>query len=373
MRSNLDKYTFIFIFWLLLFLPILLSMTGYYPRKSTENRNLSKFPSWQWSIKEYASEYENYFDDHFSLRNVYIYLYALIETKIFNVSPTPVVLVGKDNWLFYWSENDPSRIAWEGNTFDDFRGLYPYSRKELIQICNALEFHEQKLEKMGAYFIFLVGPNQSTIYPEKVPVYFYKRKNKSTRLEQIMDYLNSNNSKINLINPTQALKDGKKKYQTFYSTDAHWNQFGSFLAYQQIIYNVKRRFPDITPIKLEDAKVIESERRGLSTAKLIGLEDIYHDRNVNLKIDYNKMKDYPKLRKAVVFGDSYYTYASLDDYLRIHFKEIKYLHCRWNDLDYRVIEKEKPDVVLYVAVERLAMRVFEKMANNYLKEKRRGS
>lgn len=177
---------------------------------------------------------QNYFNNNFLLRSEIINLHALIKYKGLGVSPTDRVLVGKSNWLF---------LGNFGSNLDYIRKKKLFSENELKAWKKLLEKRSNWLEKRGIYYVFVITPNKSSIYPEYLPNNINVN-NKYSRLDQLIDYLREN-SHVNIIDLRPTLIEAKSKYKTYYETDTHWNQIGGYLGYYEIVSHLKKEFSSI--------------------------------------------------------------------------------------------------------------------------------
>src|SRR5204862_369648 len=78
---------------------------------------------------------------------------------VFGVSPSPKVMLGRDDWLFYTGES----------SVEIFRGTRPFDETALEEWCRALESQRDFLARRGIAYVFAIAPNKETIYPDLVP------------------------------------------------------------------------------------------------------------------------------------------------------------------------------------------------------------
>ena len=155
-----SKYLLIFSFFGILWAPIVESVLYVGPdpkilgkriesdRPTLNARTLISFPKM----------YEAYFNDHFGFRHSLIRLNSLMKMEFLKTSPEKKVILGKDGWLFYDTDN----YLGDGITIKDYRGLAPFSDKELIQIKNELERRRDTLAKSGIQYVVAVAPSINT-------------------------------------------------------------------------------------------------------------------------------------------------------------------------------------------------------------------
>jgi hypothetical protein len=167
-------------------------------------------------------------------------------------------------------------------------------------------------------------------------------------------------SGIELIDPSGPLQQYKQIRDVYYSTDTHWNIFGAWVGYQDLLNHIRRDFPCLHPIQYEDLRITDSFNKHGDLSGMLGLENVYKRKEmiVSLK-DTNHTLEFPPKAdiimsfkptkrldtcglKMMMFRDSYANY--LIPFLNLHFKETTYV---WSyDFLSALIEEKKPDIVI---------------------------
>jgi hypothetical protein len=217
------------IFLLSIFFPLLNSVFRVVtPFDIQEKRALRPRPSFRLDAPaDFPEQYREYYNDHFIMRNRFIRINNLISFKLFNKSPVPMVVIGKNGWLFMSRETD-SR-----DEIEYFRNTRPFTRKELAHWNRILEERRQWLSRQGIQYLFVVVPNKSTVYPEFMPDRI-RRINERSRLDQLLEHTR-NHSQVRILDLRDALIEAKHRFPVFQKTDSHWNDFGAYVAYREII------------------------------------------------------------------------------------------------------------------------------------------
>ena len=84
-----------------------------------EKRALVTFPHFSVSeLSSYPNKFEEYYRDNHIFREIFIQANNFIKYKIFKISGSPKVLIGKEGWLFY--NGDEAR---DGSSFSNHLGL----------------------------------------------------------------------------------------------------------------------------------------------------------------------------------------------------------------------------------------------------------
>jgi len=391
----------------------------------SENRELAKLPVPDFdnfSIKAYTNDLDLYINDHFGFRSDLVRWNQLMHIKWFNTAPItsvvinenevqddklavitdtqikvtnenstteelevkePIVkgeatevetglkptektvaiqgdvIVGQDGWYYYAKEQ----------IIDDYRGVIPLTDNQLSEIKNKLVEKRDWLKEQGIDFYILISPNKSSIYPEYLPETINKV-NDQTRFDQVVGYLRDKTD-LKIIDPRPALLKAKNDNLVYEITGTHWNEYGGFIAYQELIRAISQQFTSIIPLNIDDFMVEEQTAGGSDLAIMLSIQSYVQDTLINLKPktpplatddkflfdDPNpnpamplvaKKVDNPELPKALIFRDSFM--KRLVPFLSENFSRSSYV---WTyEMIPEIIEVEKPDIVIYEFVER---------------------
>lgn len=356
------------LFMALLWLPMMrMAVSGQPAAASAENRTLADKPELfrrpgLGAVFKFRREFEKYFNDNFGFRNELVRLNGAAHIRLAGVSPTQRVIVGKDGWLFYDDPND-------GVSLKDFRGEANFTKEELRRIGDKFANINDRLNAGSIGFMVVIAPNKHTVYPEKLPLHVSRRKGKVTRADQVREALVA--AGIDVIDLRDKLLSSKERfsYPLYLLTDTHWNSLGAFLGYEEIMSRLARRFPVVVPPTLDSFTVKSHVNAGKGDlAGFINVNGLLRDtvislkpqtawRAKSLKVDYESMTgrksvgsevDDTRLPKLVMFRDSFSD--ALVPYLSENFSRSVYI---WkSEIDFSVIEREQPDVVIYEVVER---------------------
>ncbi len=334
------------LFVIILWIPVIELIFHVIPdRTNTENRVLSVFPVFSFENlfkNHFISQVEDYFNDNFGLRNYMVYLNYRIKLDVFKTSPSPSVVIGKDNWLFLSSG------------LSDIDAHAPFDLKNLKIIKDRFDNEYTWLQQRKIVFISLITPNKHTIYSEKL--YETQKYKRFTQLDQRLLALNSGRSNYEL-DIRKPLIGAKNLYPTYYKNDTHWNLYGSFIAYQQIIYKLAENIA-IKPLLLSDFDIqVKQEIGHADLAKMLSLNDRYNDEEIEFSVNSigkEKLNSISKLGTLVLYGDSFMDPVyrwSTTQFLNYHFNKIIFIPDS-EVFNNKILMKYKPDVVVYEIVER---------------------
>ncbi|NOU66237.1 hypothetical protein GC096_19540 [Paenibacillus sp. LMG 31461] len=327
-----------------------------------ENRILTSKPKFDiHNINIFPNEFEKYFNDNFALRNQLLKINNYTKVKFLHISPNPLVVVGKNDWLFYTGNKAPESM-------DDYKGVVRFSDDELWTIKNNLEERKEWLNQKGITYLFCIAPNKQTIYPEYLPSNI-KKINIETRMDQLVDFLNQY-SNIDVLDLRKVLIENKGKDMLYFKTDTHWNEYGAYLGYQEILKRLSNIYPNMQPIQISTFTLTKSNGSGGDLANMLVMKNQFNDDYIHLSPQYKtfakdikvKTNLYPNpeslvtkqtndlsLPNLLMFRDSFST--SLIPLLSEHFNKSIYI---WDHkLDAKIIEMDKPNIVIEEIVERL--------------------
>lgn len=261
------------------------------------------------------------------------------------------VIKGKDEWLFL--ANDSNHII------KQLTGELTFSQRRLLQWQYILETRFLWLREREIPYFFLVAPNKECVYSEYLP---QDIKISQSRCIYQLDRFLAENSFFKILYPLEELRTAKARMPVYRMMDTHWNCFGAFIAYQSLMKEITKKFqlPVVSESSLNFYESLQAGDLGVklgipqeNTISVKFLEDqnssCVFDNKINntgkLLIFENKNKNLPK---AVIFRDSFA--VEMLPFLAESFSK---LVVSWQpNLDYTLIENEKPDLVIGQQVER---------------------
>jgi len=332
---------------------------------SVENRVLTKASSIDITKPEkFVKSFDNYYKDNFGLRNPLYIIYSKIKFHLFNISPlNDKVIVGKDGWLFLGNRF--------GKVIDETLGIDTLNDQELKRITNNINKNNFWLEQKGIKYYVAIAPNKHSIYKEHLPDYLNIKPN-NTKLEQLKKHL-KREIDFEIIDLSEKINKYKNVKRLYHKTGTHWNDYGAFLAYQDLIGKLKKDFSsikirNITSYKIDThfnhqedlSKLMEiniKEESILLSAKFesncqlaeksLNVPNNFKRKPKDYEIRYRKSEENKKL-KVLIFRDSFCT--SMIQFIKESFYETVFI---WiTPFDRSVIELEKPDIVITEVVER---------------------
>ena len=202
------------------------------------------------TLSSFPQRCESWFNDTLGLRDKLLRWNSIGKLEVLGVSPSPrTVLPGLDDWMIYC----------EGRTMRVWRGLDPLSLAELEAWKTMLERNRDRLAARGIGYVFAIGPNKETIYPEKVPARFNRVG--PTRFDQLTEFLREQ-STFRILDLRPAFAAAKREDtpgdELYLRDGTHWNARGSFVAYREIVAALAEYEPGLAPLPPEHFETYSS-------------------------------------------------------------------------------------------------------------------
>lgn len=254
-------------FMLLLLLPFFNDSLGWYKDESQEKRTLAKRPQLDsGNVLDYPKNFEKYYNDNFSFKNLLVNLGGKIKYYCFNSSAVSDKLsVGKNGWLFlngsfYWITKDLNR-----------ENLY--TPAELKATVAEWERRVAFMKKDSICFYKAMWPDKHYIYPEFLP-YNMKviMKDTLSRCDQAVNYLKAIKSDFKIVDVRPALGLAKRGRLIYQKYDSHWNAYGAFVAYTELLNCLSVDYPTLKPLPETAFDIKWEEQEAGDLAEIIGIK-----------------------------------------------------------------------------------------------------
>jgi hypothetical protein len=302
-----------------------------------------------WST--FPQRFEAWHNDVFGQRDRLIRWHNALKILGFGVSPSSRILVGREHWIFTTSER----------SIEMWRGLAPFTEKELAAWKRALESRRAWLHERGIAFLFVLAPSKAEIYPEFMPQGLNRVG--PNRTDQLIEYLREH-SDLELLDLRPVVMAEKRFDEsgcyTFFPLGIHWNIRGGFAAYRAIVEALAEPLDLPAPERREAVVWREIDEQGDSWAERLYLADVLRQRNWEVEFPSEPLRLEPvrdrsqrmvwcdqagtSLPRALVFHDSFA--EILYDLLPRRFSRTLFV---WKpDIDPALVESERPDVVIQI-------------------------
>jgi len=108
------------------------------------------------------------------------------------------------------------------------------SEPELAAWLRAVEGRRAWWREHGADYLFVIAPNKSTIYPEKLPA-FLQTHRRAGKLDQLLEYFTAHNVTVPFIDLRTPLQAAKGQDLVYWPTDSHWSAEGLVVSCDAIM------------------------------------------------------------------------------------------------------------------------------------------
>ena len=265
-------------------------------------------------------------------------------------------LVGEEGWLEYTG----------GRNLDYFQNIQTMQAGRVENIQSNLQILYDSLSERHITLVVVIAPNKATIYPDKLPNEIQKIGSQS-ELDILINIMKQKGPPV-LLDLRQALLDARRERDVYYKTDTHWNSYGSFIAYREIVKTLSQTYPEIVPHQIEDYKRSPIGGDVRDIAGLMGATHLlepsfflipkrseptwvfYNDDDIPTRVSYSSEEKLPRL---LMYVDSFG--SPLIPMLAPHFNEATFIqtNSKYSDL-LRIdeIDIAEPDIVILEFVER---------------------
>jgi alginate O-acetyltransferase complex protein AlgJ len=361
------ELTLVAFFFLVLGAPVFAGILGVRAdAKTMRFEHSSPFPARPSSFRQLAQtpmELQRYFNTHFPFRASLMHLNAWLKVRVAGVSSSEKVVIGDEGWLFFAG----------GSITDSYRKTRPFTDEQLATWSSLLVRRRDRLRQQHIPYLFVVAPNPQTIYGEHMPRSLWQLDGPS-RLDQLLLFVRSHTD-VDILDLRPALKAAKDQGErVYYKTDTHWNQLGGFVAYEQISGWMAAQFPNWRSRTMSDFSLAEIPNWSSWLSYALGAPDWFQETRFELRPrtspavirdghlqGFDEIEDAIGIRprvvcespegevgEAVVFRDSYF--AAPGQFLPSHFRKTVLV---WShDVDWQLIAREHPNVVVQEMVER---------------------
>lgn len=356
MKGKKFKDLFILIsFAAILFLPILDSFFVLSPVKEIfENRQsieAPKKPESYFELKNYFKNFESFFNDNYGFRKTLISWHNKILDKIFNESPLSRVIEGSENWLFFDNQNSVL----------DVQGKAEISDELIDKIVAATIKNYQQAKENNIDYLLVIAADKTSIYPEFLPTYI--KVSEDHRIDKFLSKLKKTNPNFPILDLRKILLEAKKHETVYHQTDTHWNRRGAFYAYQEIMNSLNKQnfnqkaltrnkfkevekndfIGDISQMVGSSQKNIDYDLAANFAENLVFISASDEEKNIFYKpiIVKNYNQNLPRL---FVYKDSFF--GNLINFVSYHFSYSIYSNQQPCNLDFALIKKYRPNVLI---------------------------
>jgi alginate O-acetyltransferase complex protein AlgJ len=261
-----------------------------------------------------------------------------------------MVVEGKDEFLFHRDHEAVEQVT----------GALTYSPAQLEQWISTLETRKAWCDTHGIRSRFLIVPEKHVVYADKLPegIAISDQRPAALLMRAATPLLSGH-----IIYPLEAMLEARTRRQTHCITDTHWNMFGAFTAYRELMTSLSQDIevgiqdeselsfipqPYVGDLGVrfepERSEIIEALTRGYGpTCRLLFQNKKFERGNVQVFVN-----DRPGLPTCVLFRDSF-AYLLIPLLLESFSRLVAVSSL---SVLYDLLRLERPDVVIVQAAER---------------------
>lgn len=337
-----------------------------------ENRELAAYPvlydkenGWNTS---YIENFDEWINDNLRGRTEIVKINSTLQYKLFHRILRDNLVAGKNDWLFNKSDDLVTEYQHVNLLTDDQVG----------EFTSNMQAFSDYLGGRGISFYYMQCYEKESIYPNEY-LQGVKQLGNISRTDQVVDGLKTKTD-INVIDCKIDLLNHAKTEQVYYKyADNHWNDYGAFIGYQDLMKRIQIDYPRIKVLDKNDYNIENIEQ----SVSLYGYQYPYSDISPEYRIknpgaveitdtakknwadlhvqdfihEYANNSSGNSLRILLV-GDSYIRQFLKDDVAESFSNT---LSIDWSNLDNldSVIDRFRPDIVVLENTEMMTGNVID--------------
>lgn len=266
------------------------------------------------------------------------------------------MLAGRDGWLFL--RNDTN------DYIGQLTGRRPLTAEQVSGWRILLEARAEVVRELGIAWVSVIAPEKHVVYAEYLPDGLTPAARRP--VHQFAELAHEAGAPA--CYPIDELAIAKRNAQLYPRVDTHWNQRGAYIAYHRIGKAIASRGLDVEILPESAIRWHEREEAGDLGGKLPSVVTggvatahlVEHSARIvfdNQVIHHGSViafeSDRADAPRAVVVGESYTNHLLV--FLKETFSRTLFVHS--SALDRRLLEAERPDVVITVPTERFLVRL----------------
>lgn len=244
---------------------IALPLGGYLFRAArppaNENRQLNPLPPLKlerWAVHAFPPMFEAYFNDRIGFRKELLAARRAIAFEWLGDSTSEHVWIGRDGWLFINC----------GGRQGGLPVFQPPADHHIDGWADTLADRHAYLAERGIAYVVLIARDKSSVYPEHLPGP-HRRHPQPDPLPRLRKRLAGFG--VPVVDVLPALLSAKHCSPVFFEKDSHWNDVGTFVAYQMLAAELQRHVPAYYGKTASAFRPTPCYHPGMDLAKVLGL------------------------------------------------------------------------------------------------------
>jgi hypothetical protein len=250
------------------------------------------------------------------------------------------------------------------NVIKESKGIENFSPEKLTSIVQKVNENKDWLEERGIAFYFAVAPNKASVYGAYLPIRQSEKKTTTAQLDSASE------DRFHFIDLKYDFPAGKGA-RLYNKTDSHWNDYGAYLGYVTLLRKIRTKFPQAKVLEQSDFSIdtVVSYQQDLTRMLALKVKEevivfkpakaenaVQQEKQLVVPKNYTRPSADYEMRfksdvnnlKVLVLHDSFTTH--LKQFIKESFGKVVFI---WDTkFNKGLIEKERPDIVVQIIVER---------------------
>ena len=231
-----------------------------------ENRELAAYPvlydkenGWNTS---YIENFDEWINDNLRGRTEIVKINSTLQYKLFHRILRDNLVSGKNDWLFNKSDD----------LITEYQHVNLLTDDQVGEFTSNMQAFSDYLGGRGISFYYMQCYEKESIYPNEY-LQGVKQLGNISRTDQVVDGLKTKTD-INVIDCKIDLLNHAKTEQVYYKyADNHWNDYGAFIGYQDLMKRIQIDYPRIKVLDKNDYNIENIEQ----SVSLYGYQYPYSD------------------------------------------------------------------------------------------------
>ncbi len=295
------KYLLFLILMLLLWLPMVQQLTGYFTEPLLKGAftvpSKPVFSMDSLKIFRYQKQTEDYLNYSFGFRGLFVKIKNSLEYIFWKEIPVEDNVEGKDGYIFS-----------KGSILGSIGVYYNGIEKNKTKI-EKINFLKESLEKHGSHLLVMMAPSKECVLTGNLPyIYHNQFKNHTNYKDLVEGYKKYNIPFIDFCSYFRKIND-TSRFPLYTKTGFHWSAYGASVAHDSLIHFISRYFDKPMPTYIREGVEWSDTARWSDN-------DFEDPQNFFFKLDHSRYV-YPKLKilesskknfrpKVVIIGDSFF-------------------------------------------------------------------
>jgi len=204
----------------------------------------------------FPGEFKYYVSHRLPLRDRLARWHSGVLERLNGPSEVGRVIVGKDGWLFLRLDRQMALHS------------VPYPR--LRELRRQFEERAALCAQLGVQYRLLVVPAKENAYSEFLPDRYRRFAQRDSQWSVVGRFMRTKAEGVPTVDLLARFLEEKEKGDLYFKTDSHWNEFGGFIAAEELRRSLT---PAGEPFQPKPYSIQWRETIGGNEAKILGIQD----------------------------------------------------------------------------------------------------